>query len=126
MPTRIKAAPLRSQQSCRARAIWSPDRHGSRDHRHYGGGAIPSGRIASAALTAPSDIVGTAGVWARLAMLALVIAALGLPINDLFRYSLLLIAAVVIFVGSVSRRPDAWLGAVAVAGIALVAPLIWP
>ena len=46
-------------------------------------------------------------------MLALVVAGLGLPINDLFRYALLLVAAVPIFAGAVSKRPGAWLAAFA-------------
>jgi hypothetical protein len=52
--------------------------------------------------------------WIKLAALILVVAALGLPINDLFRYALLVIAAVVIVAGTVSVRRAPWLGAVAI------------
>jgi hypothetical protein len=51
--------------------------------------------------------------WSRLGALVLVLAALGLPLNDLPRYALLVISAVVISAGTVSRRRGAWLGAVA-------------
>jgi hypothetical protein len=40
----------------------------------------------------------------KLAALVLVVAALGLPINDLFRYALLVIAAVLIFAGTLSAH----------------------
>src|SRR5271166_3997787 len=53
------------------------------------------------------------GYWSKLGALILVLAALGLPINDLARYALLVISAVVICVGPVSRRRNAWLAAVA-------------
>jgi hypothetical protein len=43
-----------------------------------------------------------------------VLAAVGLPINDLPRYALLVISVVVISVGPVSRRRNAWLAAPAV------------
>jgi hypothetical protein len=39
--------------------------------------------------------------WLKLAALVLVIAALGLPVNDLFRYALLVIATVVVVTGTV-------------------------
>jgi hypothetical protein len=55
--------------------------------------------------------------WLRLAALILVIAALGLPINDLFRYALLVIAAVLIGAGRVSARLAPWLGATAVVAL---------
>jgi hypothetical protein len=60
----------------------------------------------------------TLGVWRKFAALLLVIAALGLPINDLFRYALLLAASVAIFAGEISPRPKAWLAAAAIAVIA--------
>jgi hypothetical protein len=49
----------------------------------------------------------------KLAALVLVVAALGLPINDLFRYALLVIATVLIVAGTVTVRGKPWLGAVA-------------
>ena len=56
----------------------------------------------------------------------LVVAALGLPINDLFRYALLLVAAVIIFAGAISPRPRAWLGAFAVVMIVVLAKTLFP
>src|SRR2546430_8675849 len=38
--------------------------------------------------------------WLKLAALVLVVAALGLPVNDLFRYALLVIATVVVVTGT--------------------------
>jgi hypothetical protein len=65
--------------------------------------------------------------WLKLAALVLVIAALGLPINDLPRYTLLVVLAVLAVVGTVSVRLAPWLYAVAavalcVLGQTLLAP----
>jgi hypothetical protein len=49
----------------------------------------------------------------KLAVLVLVIAALGLPINDLVRYALLVIATVLVVVGRISLRRGPWIGALA-------------
>ena len=49
--------------------------------------------------------------WLKLAALILVVAALGLPVNDLFRYALLVIATVLIVAGTVSARVAPWLAA---------------
>ena len=54
----------------------------------------------------------------KLAALVLVIVALGLPLNDLPRYALLVVAAVLVFTGTVSTSRMRWLGALAVAGFA--------
>jgi hypothetical protein len=54
------------------------------------------------------------------------VAALGLPINDLFRYALLLFATVMIAFGAVVRRPALWLGAVAIVALAVAAQMKWP
>ena len=51
----------------------------------------------------------------KIAVLALVVAAIGLPINDLTDYAILLAAAVVVLVGSVKPLPSRWLAAVALA-----------
>ena len=59
--------------------------------------------------------------WLKFAALVLVVAALGLPVNDLFRYGLLVIATVVIVAGVVSRRRTRWLGAVAAAVLCVLA-----
>jgi hypothetical protein len=61
--------------------------------------------------------------WCRLAALVLVVAAVGLPINHLFTYALLLIATVLIFRGEVVVRLGAWLAAILTVLIAVVLPL---
>jgi hypothetical protein len=55
----------------------------------------------------------------------LVIVALGLPINDLFRYALLILSTVVIFVGVVSARPRPWLAAIAIVGLAALGQVLF-
>ena len=66
----------------------------------------------------------------RLGALALVVAALGLPVNDLFRYGLLLFAAIAVFSSPLSLRVRSWLtvacvvAVVAVGKIALQSPRI--
>ncbi len=65
--------------------------------------------------------------WRKVAALALVVAALGLPLNQVESYALLVAAAVVIFSGAVSARTGAWIAALAVvacaaAGQYLLAP----
>src|SRR5262249_6732125 len=45
-------------------------------------------------------------------VLVLVVAAIGLPINDLTDYAILLIAAVVVFVGRIRSLQSRWLAAV--------------
>lgn len=60
----------------------------------------------------------------RAAALLLVVAALGLPINQLSSYAVLLIAAVLVLGGRVLRRPAAWCAAVVAIAIAIVLPLL--
>jgi len=50
-----------------------------------------------------------------------VVAALGLPVNDLFRYGLLVIAAVVVVAGTISRRRTRWVGALAAVVLCVLA-----
>ncbi len=70
---------------------------------------------------------GTAATpWLRIAALALVVAGLGLPINDLFRYALLLLAAVPIFAGSISNRLSAWVAAFGIVTLTISMQLVWP
>jgi hypothetical protein len=59
------------------------------------------------------------GGWRKLAALVLAVVAVGLPINQLEAYALLLLAAVVIFSGEVRASIGAWAAAVAVAAIAV-------
>jgi hypothetical protein len=54
----------------------------------------------------------------------LVLVALGLPINDLFRYALLVVSTVLIVVGKVTVRGLPWLGALAAVGICVLGQ-IW-
>jgi hypothetical protein len=56
---------------------------------------------------------GSGETWSRLGALILVLAALGLPINELPRYALLVISAVAIFAGTLTLRRRVWLYAVA-------------
>jgi len=49
----------------------------------------------------------------RLAVLVLVFAVLGLPVNDLYRYSLFALATLVVFTATISTRSARWLGAAA-------------
>jgi len=69
----------------------------------------------------------TSSHWLRLAALALAAAALGLPINRLSSYALLVIAALLIFSGPLAARGRNWLIALAVVVVATVAaPLVAP
>jgi hypothetical protein len=61
--------------------------------------------------------------WLKFAALVLVVAALGIPVNDLFRYGLLVIAVVVVVVGTVSRERTRWLGAAAAVLLCALAQL---
>jgi hypothetical protein len=61
--------------------------------------------------------------WLKLAALVLVVAALGLPVNDLFRYGLLVIATVIVVAGTVSRRRARWLGAAAAVVLCVLAQM---
>jgi len=58
--------------------------------------------------------------WLKLVALVLVVAALGLPINDLFRYALLVGSTVLIVAGTASLRPVAWLAAVATVAVCVL------
>ena len=68
--------------------------------------------------------------WLKFAALVLVIAVLELPINDLFRYAVLVAATVLIATGEIVGRWQAWVAAAAVVAlcilgqIGLAAPLI--
>ncbi len=65
--------------------------------------------------------------WLKTAALVLAVAAVGLPLNSLAAYVVLLAAAVLIFTGTISRRPLVWLIAAAVvAGSILGQHLIAP
>ena len=71
-------------------------------------------------MTSPRESPPPAGAARRrLAALALVVAAVGLPINQFPSYVLLLIVTVVIFTGEVSARAKSWLAAVAIVAVAI-------
>jgi hypothetical protein len=66
------------------------------------------------------------GTWRKLAALGLVIAAIGLPINHLLSYGLLVLAVVVIFTGSVTREVQRWGAALALALIVIAGHILFP
>jgi hypothetical protein len=66
----------------------------------------------------------TRNAWLRLAALALTVVALGVPINSLLPYAVLLIAAVLILCGRIGTRPTRWLGAAGAVAIAALLPLL--
>ena len=47
-----------------------------------------------------------------LAVLVLVVATLGLPINNLYAFGLLAVAVLIVFTGSVARSGARWAGAI--------------
>ena len=57
--------------------------------------------------------------WLKVAALVLALAAVGLPVNGLAAYALLLALAVLILTGEVTARLKSWLAAVALVAIAL-------
>ncbi len=57
------------------------------------------------------------GRWRRLAALLLAVAAIGLPVNQLATYALLLLATIVIFSGEVRAGKVAWAAAIAIVAI---------
>ena len=64
------------------------------------------------------DAAGAGAGWRKLAVLVLAVAAVGLPINHVGIYALLLIVAVVVFTGEVSARLRAWAAALAIVAVA--------
>ena len=73
-----------------------------------------------------NDSGGRSGFWPRIAALLLVILALGLPLNDLFRYGLLVIATITILRGVIVLETRAWLTAVAVVLAAVLGSVLMP
>jgi hypothetical protein len=63
--------------------------------------------------------------WLKLAALVLLIAALGLPVNDLFRYALLVVATVAVAAGTVAARLAPWLGAIAAVALCVLAQILF-
>lgn len=66
-------------------------------------------------MTSMREDAGPAGAgWRRVAALAFAIAIVGVPINNVAPYALLLIVTLVIFTGEVSARASAWFTAAAI------------
>lgn len=63
--------------------------------------------------------------WLKLAALVLVVAALGLPVNDLLRYALLVIATVLVVAGTVSARLAPWLAALAAVAVCVLGQILF-
>jgi hypothetical protein len=70
-------------------------------------------------MSALSEDIGCQA-WLKVAVLVLALAAIGLPVNDLSDYALLVVLAVAIFTGVVSARPRTWLAAVVIVVVALL------
>jgi hypothetical protein len=70
--------------------------------------------------------MGSGVVAERLAALFLVVAVLGLPIDDLVAYALLVAAALLIFTGTLRAEPRRWIAAVVLAGAVVASHLLWP
>jgi len=68
----------------------------------------------------PSDAPQRVQLALKLVILALMIAVVGLPINDLFTYAPLAIAVVVLAVARVTARPRSWAIAIVIVGAALI------
>ena len=64
----------------------------------------------------------TARAMPRLAVLVLVVVGLGLPINDLLRYAVLLIGSIAIFSSTIWLRPARWCTAIAVLAACVAGP----
>src|SRR6202142_3622149 len=98
---------------------FEPNRHATQGHT-----GVRRERTMPSASEAASSV---GGGWRKLAALLLALAAIGLPVNDVGSYALLLVATVVIFSGAVRASAGAWAAtgaivALAVAGQFLLAP----
>ena len=86
---------------------------GSAIHRMIAGAGAPSA-------------AGSRRLALRLAALILVILCLGVPVDDLIAYALLVAAVLAIFTGSMSVGPRRWAIAAAIAAIVVAAHVLWP
>jgi hypothetical protein len=97
----------------------------SRDPGATGEGAsdswVPGRRFARA----PRSLHSPGTHLAALGALVLVVAALGLPINGLFRYALVVISAVAIFTATISRRAWRWVIAAALVAACMLGQFLW-
>ena len=62
----------------------------------------------------------------KVAVLAIVVAAIGLPINDRFDYFILLAATVVVCVGAIKAMPSRWVAAAGLAALIAAAHVLLP
>ena len=63
----------------------------------------------------------TDSAWLRLAVLGLAVAAVGLPVNHLFGYAILLAATILVFYGNVTLDIKRWLAAAAALALIILA-----
>jgi len=82
-------------------------------------GDLAHSRKAFMTLARGTRMPGNAG-WRRFFALVLTVVAIGLPVNHVAGYALLLVAAVVIFTGEISMRVTAWGATVAIVGAAII------
>ena len=75
-------------------------------------------------MMATPDNAPTGAGWRKAAALVLGMAAVGLPVNGVADYTLLLVLAVVIFSGEVRAQGRAWLAAVAIVAVALAGQVL--
>ena len=88
---------------------------------------VPAKRAPALTTSLPADSPATPRpYWMKLAALVLVLAALGLPINDLFHYALLVVATVVVAVGQMSTRRASWLAALAAVALCILGQVLLP
>jgi hypothetical protein len=73
-----------------------------------------------------SGVAAGGALTLRLAALLLVVANLGLPINDLVAYALLLASALLILTGRPRAEPRRWLAALVLTTAVVAVHLIWP
>src|SRR5664279_2806449 len=90
---------------------FEPNRHATQGHT-----GVRRERTMPSASEAASSVCGG---WRKLAVLLLALAAVGLPVNDVGSYALLLVATVVIFSGAVRASAGAWAAAVALVALAV-------
>src|SRR5262249_15438284 len=69
--------------------------------------------------------MGSGVVLGRLAVLLLVFAVLGLPIDDLVAYALLVAAALLVLTGTLSTDRHRWVAAVVVAAAVVAGHVLW-
>jgi hypothetical protein len=72
-------------------------------------------------MATPRQPASRSVAWPKFAVLALALAAVGLPVNQLATYALLVVVTVVVFTGTVSTRLTSWLTAIAIICVAVAA-----